>query len=160
MRRVLTLAVAALVVLAAGPARAQTSKPNFAGAWTLVPDPNAQDMGMTAGAMTIAQDDKTITVTRSLDQIGDMKSVYKLDGSDSPNTLSFNGNDMTMVSKAKWDGNKLIVKTSFDMGGQAGETTMTLSLDTSGNLIVDMTRPDFQGGGGDVTTKSTYKKKS
>jgi len=161
MRRILTFAIVTLAALAGGLVVAQAAKPNFAGQWTLVPDPSGQEqMGMMAGDMTIAQDDKTITVTRSIPQMGDMKSVYKLDGSDSPNTFSFNGNDTTMTSKATWDGNKLSIKTSFDMGGQSAQTTMVLSLDATGNLNVDMTRPDFQGGGADITTKAVYKKKS
>jgi hypothetical protein len=45
---------------------------------------------------------------------------------------------------------------NFD--GNAVETTMTLSLDASGNLLVESTRPDFQGGGAPITTKMTYKK--
>jgi hypothetical protein len=35
---------------------------------------------------------------------------------------------------------------------------MSMSLDPSGTLLVESTRPDFQGGGAPVTTKSTYKK--
>jgi hypothetical protein len=35
---------------------------------------------------------------------------------------------------------------------------MTLSIDAAGNLLVESTRPDFQGGGGPITTKMTYKK--
>ena len=162
MRRVLTFALAAMLAVAALPVLAQSSKPNFAGQWALVPDANAASggMGMMAGDMTIAQNEKTVTITRSLPQFGDMKSVYNLDGSDSSNTLNLGGNDVTMVSKAKWDGSKLTIKTSFDVGGQSAETSMSLSLDGSGNLLVESTRPDFQGGGGPVTTKATYKKKS
>jgi hypothetical protein len=46
----------------------------------------------------------------------------------------------------------------MDFGGNVVETSMVLSLDATGNLIVDTTRPDFQGGGGPITTKATYKK--
>ena len=35
---------------------------------------------------------------------------------------------------------------------------MVMSLDPSGNLVVETTRPDFQGGGAPVTTKMSYKK--
>ena len=34
---------------------------------------------------------------------------------------------------------------NFD--GNAVETSMTMMLDSSGNLLVETTRPDFQGGG-------------
>ena len=45
---------------------------------------------------------------------------------------------------------------SFD--GNPVNVTMAMSLDPSGNLVVVSTRPDFQGGGAPVTTKTTYKK--
>jgi hypothetical protein len=35
---------------------------------------------------------------------------------------------------------------------------MVMSVDAAGNLVVETTRPDFQGGGGPVTTKMSYKK--
>ena len=46
----------------------------------------------------------------------------------------------------------------MDIQGQAVETSLVLSLDPSGNLVVESTRPDFQGGGAPITTKMTYKK--
>jgi hypothetical protein len=38
------------------------------------------------------------------------------------------------------------------------ETSMVMSLDAGGNLNIESTRPDFQGGGAPITTKATYKK--
>jgi len=137
---------------------------NFAGKWTLVPDPAAPAGGGRGGfggglgqEATIAQDATTLTVTRTT-QMGEFKSVYNLDGSDSKNTLNFNGQSIDQISKAKWDGGKLSVVTSIDFGGNTAQLTMVLSLDSSGNLVVDSTRPDFQGGGAPITTKTTYKK--
>jgi hypothetical protein len=45
---------------------------------------------------------------------------------------------------------------SFD--GNPVQVSMKMSLDASGNLLVESTRPDFQGGGAPITTKTTYKK--
>ena len=45
---------------------------------------------------------------------------------------------------------------NFD--GNQVNLTMAMSLDASGNLVVVSTRPDFQGGGSPVTTKTSYKK--
>ena len=98
-----------------------------------------------------------MTVTRDV-QGSELKTVYKFDGSETKSTLTFGGNAIDQVSKAKWDGNKLVVSTSMDFGGNAFEIGSTFSLDATGSLVVEQTRPDFQGGGAPVTTKSVYKK--
>ena len=170
MRRAAVLVSAAALVLSTVAIFAQ-AKPNFTGKWTMVADPTAPAapaagggrggrgggmMGMGA-SFTIAQDDKTLTVTRQV-QGTDVKSVYNLDGSDSKNTMNMGGNAMEQVSKAKWDGNKLVVTTSINFNGTAVELGTTYSLDATGNLVVESTRPDFQGGGAPTKTTATYKK--
>ena len=59
---------------------------------------------------------------------------------------------MTSKSKAVWEGAKLVITTTADMGGQAVETKATLSLDASGNLVVERT------GGRGAMPPQTYKK--
>lgn len=154
MTRVLTiLAVAASMTIVAAQA-----PPNFAGKWTLVPDPNSPaGMGGLGQEANITQDASTLTITRTT-QMGTFTSNYKLDGSESKNTLTFQGNSIDQVSTAKWDSGKLLVNTKMDMGGNPVELKMVLSLDPSGSLLVESTRPDFQGGGAPITTKMTYKK--
>ena len=145
-----------LAVLLSAATLAQT--PSFAGKWTLVPDPALQ--GGFAGlgqSAVIKQDATTLTITRTT-QMGELTSVYKLDGSESKNTLSFQGNSIDQVSKTKWDGGTLHVDTSMNFDGNQVSVTMAMSLDPSGNLVVVSTRPDFQGGGAPVTTKTSYKK--
>ena len=155
-----TTAVAALLIAAT--VIAQTP-PNFAGKWTLVPDPNAAPAGGGRGAgglgqeATIVQDATSLTITRTT-PVGSFTSTYKLDGSESKNTLNMQGNAIDQVSKAKWDGGKLLVNTTMNFNGNPVETSMVMSLDATGNLVVETTRPDFQGGGAPVTTKVTYKK--
>src|SRR4051812_8699499 len=147
------VAVAAMTIVAA------QAPPNFAGKWTLVADPNAP-AGMAGGLGTeanITQDASTMTITRTT-QMGTFTSNYKLDGTESKNTLSMQGNSIEQVSTAKWDAGKLRVNTKMDFGGNPVELTMILALDPSGNLLVESTRPDFQGGGAPVTTKMSYKK--
>jgi hypothetical protein len=162
MRRFAVLISAAAVVLSTVAMFAQT-KPNFTGKWTMVADPNAVPAGGRGGfgglgpAAMITQDDKTLTVVRSV-QGNEVKAVYNLDGSDSKNTMNMGGNAMEQVSKAKWDGNKLVITTAVNFGGNASELTTTYSLDSTGNLVVDSTRPDFQGGGAPVKSTATYKK--
>jgi hypothetical protein len=158
MKRAITLAAVAMLMLAAVPSA--QAPPDFAGKWTLVPDPTAAG-GRGAGGLgqtaTIVQDVATLTITRS-SQMGESTSTYKLDGSESKNTLNFNGNAIEQVSKAKWDGGKLLVNTTMNFDGNPVELSMVMSLDAAGNLNVESTRPDFQGGGAPITTKATYKK--
>jgi hypothetical protein len=145
-----------LAVLLSAATLAQT--PNFTGKWEVVPDPSSQGPGGGLGrSAVIKQDATTLTVTRTT-QMGEMTSVYKLDGSESKNTLNFQGNAIEQLSKVKWDGGTLNVDTSMSFDGNPVSVTMAMSLDASGNLVVVSTRPDFQGGGAPVTTKMTYKK--
>src|SRR3954468_5959628 len=84
MRRSALMGVAAVAFVASGAFAQATS---FAGTWNMVQDPAAQQgaaggrggMGGGMGAtFTIAQDAKTLTITRTT-QAGDMKTVYNLD---------------------------------------------------------------------------------
>ena len=156
MKRAHALVTLAVAVLLSAATAAQT--PNFAGKWALVPDPAAQGPGGGLGqSAVIKQDAATLTITRTT-QMGEITTVYKLDGSESKNTLNFQGNSIDQLSKTKWEGGTLHVDTSMNFDGNAVNLTMALSLDSSGNLLVVSTRPDFQGGGSPVTTKATYKK--
>lgn len=144
------LSVAALVALTAGLFAQAT---NFAGKWTRVEDPAAAAGGGGRGGrggfgqeVTITQDAKAITMEYMQGGQTPAKRVYNLDGTDSKNTMTFGGNTMEQVSKAKWDGGKLVITTA----GQNGETTQTLSL-TGGNLVVEST-------GGRGPSSVTYKK--
>jgi hypothetical protein len=157
MRRVHAVFSAAVVaILLSTATSAQT--PSFAGKWTLVPDPAAPGPGGGLGqSAVIKQDASTMTISRTT-QMGEITTVYKLDGSESKNTLNFQGNAIEQLSRTKWEGGTLHVSTSMNFDGNAVNVTMAMSLDPSGNLIVVSTRPDFQGGGSPVTTKAAYKK--
>jgi hypothetical protein len=163
MRRALAAVVVLTLIAGAATVMAQTpSKPNFAGKWTLVPDPNApaptgRGGGRGGGlgqAFSAEQNDKTLTVISTGPQ-GETKAVYNLDGSESKNPLTFNGNTIDRVSKTKWDGSKLVITTTSNFNGNPFESTQTWSLDATGNLIVESTS-NF--GGTPTTTKATYKK--
>ncbi len=66
---------------------------------------------------------------------------FKLDGSDSSNPGRM-GQDGTpgpaVVSKAKWDGSKIVITTTRDMGGNTVTSTQTLSIE-GGKLTVSTT---------------------
>lgn len=146
-----------LIVL--GALAAAQAKPSFAGKWTLVSDANTPAGGgmMVSGIITAAQDDKTLTVTTT-GQMGEIKTIYNLDGTEAKSPLDFNGNSIDRVTKAVWDGSKLVLTTIASFNGQSFETKQVWSLGADGTLTVDSTRPDFQGGGAPTTTKLTYKK--
>ncbi|MDQ2667354.1 MAG: hypothetical protein M3Z05_15255 [Gemmatimonadota bacterium] len=153
------LSIAALTMSV--PSASAQAKPNFAAKWTVVADPNAPPPGVRGmrglgQEATIMQNGSTLAVVRS-GPYGDIKSVYNLDGSDSKNTLNIGGNSIDQMSKAKWDGDKLVITTTTNFGGNALETTQVLSLDASGSLIVDTTSPG-RGGVAPTTTKMTYKR--
>ena len=159
MKRVMTV-MAVTSALALSTLLAQ-APPNFAGKWTLVPDANEAAGGRGMGGLgqnaTIVQDADTLTLTRTT-QMGEFTTTYKLDGSESKNTLNMGGNTIDQLSTAKWDSGKLRINTKMDFQGTPVETSMVLALDPSGNLSIESTRPDFQGGGAPITTKMTYKK--
>jgi hypothetical protein len=161
MRKNALIVGALSLVFAASVAQAQ-DKPNFAGSWTLVVDPNAAGGGAGGGrggglgqAATLTMDAKTLTITRTT-QNGEVKLVYNLDGSESKNMMQGRGGQTEQVSKATWDGNKLVITTNLMMGENAVTRTQTFALDATGQLTVTTSGP---GRGGEVTTTTlTYKK--
>jgi hypothetical protein len=155
MKRVMTVAAAMTLVVASVSAQA----PNLAGKWTLVPDANAPAAGGMGAApsVTIVQDATTLTQTRTT-PMGEFTTTHKLDGSESKNTLNFNGTAIDQLSKTKVEDGKLTISTTMNFDGNAVQMSTVMSLDPAGNLIIETTRPDFQGGGAPITTKATYKK--
>ena len=147
---------AALVVLLFTTLASAQAKPNFAGKWTLT-SPDAASVGMNLSSMTVTQDDKTISMV-SAGQMGEIKTVFNLDGSQVKSPIEIQGMSIDRVTKSAWDGNKLVLTTVSDFQGQSFETKMIWTLGTDGTLTVDATRPDFQGGGAPITTKLIYKK--
>jgi len=129
-------------------------KPSFAGTWKLVGE--ASDP-FTAPQMTVVQDAKTMTVMAST-QMGEIKTNYNLDGTQARSPLEFNGQSFDRVTKAAWDAGKLKLTVTSEIQGQTFETKSTWTLNSDGTLLVETTRPDFQGGGAPVTSKATYKK--
>ena len=170
MRRISALITTATAVLFVVGLSAQA--PNLSGTWVRADDAAAggggggggggRGRGMGGGGVgfacgmecTIAQDAKTLTVTRTT-PAGEQKAVFNLDGSESKNTMTMGrGGSMEVVSTAKVDGNKIVISTTRDMGGTPATATQTLSLE-GGNLVVEATG----GRQGATPMKFTYKKK-
>jgi hypothetical protein len=160
------LAMATAMIVAAGVNPGAQAKPDFAGTWVIDPAPAAAAGNTAAGRgggggagfqpgfgpeFTMAQDANTVTITRA----GQTNALtYKLDGSDSKNMVTRDGQQQEQVAKATWDGNKLVIVTYVNFQGNTGEQRRVLSLE-SGNLVIDQTNPG-RGGGGPI--KVVYKK--
>ena len=153
MTRTLSAVFACLVLL--GAPLAGQDKPAFAGTWKLA-DPAASD-GFTPTVMTVVQDATALTIT-TWSQMGEFKTSYKLDGSEAPSPMEFNGMTIDRMTKLVWEGNKLFLITTSKMEGQSLEFKSAWSLTADGALATETTVPDFQGGGAPITAKATYKK--
>jgi hypothetical protein len=153
------LSAAALVLFTATSVSAQ-AKPDFAGKWTREAPAGGgaaaggggggggqrgggRGMGGGGGAFNCGMT-CTITVTGNVMKVervqGENTVVlnFTLDGSDSKNSLPGRqgGAPTEIVSKAKWDGNKLVIATTRDMGGNSVTSTQTLSIEAGKLTIV------------------------
>ena len=148
--------------------------PNVAGQWTLAPEtptgnrgPARGDMGSGWGSpITVTQDANKLTVEYAFFGRGDMqpplKFVFALDGSESKNTVMMGNGIQSQVSKSRWEGNKLVITTTYPFrnpeNGQpmTSEVRQTLSLENN-SLVVETTRSGVLGGA-PSTTRNTYNK--
>jgi hypothetical protein len=146
---------------------AAQAKPSFAGKWVMdpasAPAPPAGGGGGGRGGgrggglgmeLTISQDANTMTIEYmgGGQNPAPVKLVYKLDGTESKNTVAGRGGQMEQVAKASWTGNVLTVATTM----AAGEQKRTFTLE-GGNLVVETTTPGREGGA-PTTAKVVYKK--
>lgn len=157
MRRLSMLAGAAAVTLFASTGSAQ-AKVNFAGKWIVV-DSTTLGRGGRGGlgpTVTVLQDAGTLTVTR-VGPNGEIKSIYKLDGTESKNTIMMGGNSIEQTSKTMWMSDTLMVTNSRLVSGATQETVMNFYIDKTGNLVVATTAPPR--GGGPVTKQTVVYKK-
>ena len=152
------IGIIASAVLAVATIAFAQAKADFSGSWAPEADPAAAaptgggggGRGMMAGPMTVKQTADTLTVERTAGE-NKIVSNYKLDGSESTNTMQGRGGAVEVKSVAKWDGSKLVITSKRP--GQDGamvESTATWSV-AGGVLTIDNT-------GGRGPSKQTYKK--
>ena len=165
------LVVAVVLMFGAAASLAAQAKPDFSGKWVMdpasAPAPPAGAGGGGGGGrgggrgggggagfgqeFTAKQDATTLTITRMQgDQT--VTATYKLDGSESKNMVAGRGGQQEQVSKASWDGAKLVIVTTT----QFGEQRRTISME-GGNLVVETSQPG-RDGGAPTTAKLVYKK--
>ena len=160
------LLIAVVLMFGVAASLAAQAKPDFSGKW--VADAAAAPAAPAGGGgggrgggrgggfgneFTIAQNAKTLTITRMQgDQT--VTTVYNLDGSESKNMVAGRGGGepTAQVSKAMWDGAKLVVTTTAPNGEQKRVFAME-----GGNLTIETTQPGRDGGPG-TPNKTTYKK--
>ena len=178
--RVTGFVTAAAFVLATSVGMHAQAKPDFSGKWVMdpasAPAPAAPPAGAPAGGggggrgggrggggggagfgqeFTAKQDAKMLTTER-VQGDATVTAMYNLDGSESKNTVAGRGGQQEQVSKATWDGSKLVIVTTINAGGTNVEQRRVLSME-GGNLVIEQTAPG-RGGGEPTTTKVVYKK--
>src|SRR5215467_4947198 len=151
MKRIQSMIVVVMLMAAAVGAQ---DKPDFTGTWKLAGDAPDQ---FTPTQIVVAKDATLLTVTIT-GQMGEFKTTYKLDGTAGSSPLDFQGNMIDRTTKMTWNENKLTLTAASDMGGQAFEVKSVVSSGPEGAMVVETTFPDFQGGGGPITSKASYKK--
>ena len=144
---------------------------DFSGQWTAdTPAANASgDMGSGWGSqIAITQDERQLVVEQPLFSRYDLqppvRTVYALDGSPSRNAVMTGHATQQRVSRAKWDGDALVIATSYpavDPGTGKPftiEVSQRLTLDAPGVLVIEVTRSGALGGK-PVVTRTLYRKK-
>lgn len=159
-------AVAAIIGSSTATAQADAAKPNFSGKWTILPDSGAVQQGAARGGAemgglgetaTIEQTDKTLTITRQTATMGELKTVYNLDGTETDGSVNVQNQAVPLTMKARWDGKALVTSIWANVGQQI-EIILVLSHDDKGNLVVEHTYPQMSANSPGGTTKSVYKK--
>jgi hypothetical protein len=157
------LCATAMVLAAAANAFAQ-AKTSFAGTWVreMPADPagggGGRGGGRGGGAWgmepTITQTATAITIKwmGGGQNPTEQTRTYNLTG-ESRNKVMGRGGEQEEVTKAAWDGAKLVLTTAL----ANGERKQVLSIE-GGNLVIEQTQPG-RGGGEPTTTKIVYKKK-
>lgn len=117
--------------------------------------------------ITITQDASRLTVEYMFFGRGDMQPplrfVYALDGSETKNSVMMGRGIQVQTSKAKWDGDKLVITTVHVFAHpetgkpMTQDVTQALSLESPASMIVETIRSGVLGGP-PSTTRTVYRK--
>ena len=128
----IALLVVALAVVATGLSFAQ-ARPDFSGKWAMkeaAAPPAGGRGGMGGGPFTVTQTATELTQERTMGE-NTMTTVYKLDGTESVNKTGRGESK----SVAKFDGARLVIKTTMEGPNGTMETTATWSLSADGKEL-------------------------
>lgn len=169
MRRSALMGIAAVAFVASN-AFAQSK--DFSGTWNMVVDPAQQQaagggaggrggrgggLGFAGMTFTVAQDANSVTITRTQGE-NTVTTKFMTDGTDSKNTMQGRGGPQEIVSKAKWEGNALVISTTRQMGENSITTTQKVWVEGDA-LVVENSQPNMQDPSAAPTVrKVTYKK--
>jgi hypothetical protein len=144
----IALLVLVMAVAVAGLSYAQ-AKPDFSGKWAPKEAAAAGggQRGMMAGPMTVKQTAAELT-QESVRGENTITTVYKLDGTETVNKTQRGESKST----AKFDGAKLVIKTTQEGPNGAMETTATWSLSADGKELT-ITRTTQRGENSTVYVK-------
>ena len=131
MERTSSLALVLALALASTVASAQ-KKPDFSGTWIVVTPAEG------AGQEQEVRHTATTLSTGHASSGDGHHATYKLDGSESRNALTSHGDEIVTLSKAQWDGDKVVITSATTYpDGRKAETKEIWSLDSTGRLIVE-----------------------
>jgi hypothetical protein len=126
------------------------------------------DMGSGWGStITLAQEAQRLIVEYPVFSRYDLQPpltfTFPLDGSEGRNTVNLGRGEQVESSRARWDGQTLIIVTTFEVADRAAgkpfkaELTRKLWLESPTMLVVEVTRAGVLGGPAS-TTRSVYRK--
>jgi hypothetical protein len=154
------LVLALLIGFVSSPAWPQ-AKPDYSGKWNL--DATKSDFGAMPAPTSIVHDiehkepNVKITTTQKSEG-GDTTNTrtFSTDGKDSTNKITMMGTEYPVKTSAKWDGQSLLVSSSFDAQGATVQLNDTWTLSPDGKVLtIARVAKTPQG---DFTTKSVYNK--
>ena len=148
----------AVIALALVTLSSAQSKPNFAGAWVSIPDPASPG----PETQLVIEHTAAELVMEQQSQAGPYKLRYKLDGSETTNTIPGRGAAATATSVAAWDGNRLVIKTNIPRGLPPQVRTIryreVLSIDAEGRLVIEQSA-SLDDGAPAETRRMVYRKR-
>ena len=110
-------------------------KPNFAGKWIAISPADASG----GGPQTITHTEAKLAMIHGAEG-SDHNLEYILDGKEHRNVMPSHGSEIVTLYTATWKGDRLtILSKSTYPNGNVLDQEMVLSLDTKGQLIIDLT---------------------
>jgi len=134
--RVIRLTVAVLIMIGGAASISAQQKPDFTGHWVILGSGKGP-----AQEQLVTVDEKTLTTARP---DGTRKTIYQLDGVERrmalPSAGTRTAGDITVLSSAKWDGNRIVITTTTSYeNGMRTQGKDVWSIDAQGRLVIDYT---------------------
>jgi hypothetical protein len=156
-----SLLAVVLVSFIAAPAWSQVAKPNLTGTWSL--DVAKSDFGPSPPPESIVHvidhKDPNITITTTArTEAGESTNRQNLstDGKENVNKIQTFGVEREMRSTGKWDGEKVLMSTKFDIQGAQVEFNDSWTLAADGKVLTLVRSAKTPQG--DISVKTVYNK--